>query len=41
MALDLDNYNPATGALKLTGKGRKERLVYAYGGVAEMPWGTV
>ena len=26
VALDVDNYDPETGALKLTGKGRKERL---------------
>ena len=35
VALDVDNYDPETGALKLPGKGRKERLVYAYGGVAD------
>ena len=35
VALNADNYDPETGALKLTGKGRKERLVYAYGGVAD------
>ena len=35
VALDVDNYDPETGALKLTGKGRKERLVYGYGGVAD------
>ena len=35
VALDVDNYEPETGALKLAGKGRKERLVYAYGGVAD------
>ena len=35
VSLDLDSYDPETGALKLTGKGRKERMVYAYGGVAD------
>ena len=39
VALDVDNYDPETGALKLTGKGRKERLVYAYGGGGGCPGG--
>jgi len=35
VALDIGDYDPETGALRLTGKGRKERLVYAYDGVAD------
>ena len=35
VALDVDNYEPESGTLKLTGKGRKERMVYAFGGAAD------
>jgi len=32
VALDLEHYTPASGALKVRGKGGKERIVYAEGG---------
>ena len=35
VALNVGTYEPETGALKLTGKGRKERLVYVFGGAAD------
>lgn len=35
VALDSGDYDRDTGALRLTGKGRKERLAYAYDGVAD------
>ena len=35
VALDFGTYDPESGALKLTGKGRKERMVYAFGGAAD------
>lgn len=43
VALDVAHYDPITGALKVRGKGNKERLVYATGGVlsALADWLTV
>jgi site-specific recombinase XerD len=43
VALSVADYDPATGALKVQGKGRKDRLVYATGGVvpALKDWLTV
>jgi len=35
VALDLDSYDPATGALRIVGKGNKERIGYATDGAAE------
>ncbi len=35
VSLDLDSFNPATGALVVRGKGNKERTVYATNGAAK------
>jgi site-specific recombinase XerD len=35
VALNVDNFNPETGELRVAGKGRKERLVYLTGGAAK------
>jgi site-specific recombinase XerD len=35
VALNVEDYDPATGALKVPGKGDKERLVYIMGGASE------
>ena len=35
VTLDVGTYDPESGALKVTGKGRRERMIYAFGGAAD------